>query len=141
MTFFSLNCGSCYFFFFFFFSSRRRHTRCCCVTGVQTCALPILPAGATTGPITVVTPSGSAASQESFIVDNTGPPVITGPATTIAAPGASLTITGSNFDPTPGGNRITFNLTHAPPVTATTTQIVTRIPPAGGSGRISVSTV
>src|SRR3546814_4084641 len=31
-------------FCFFFFSSRRRHTRCALVTGVQTCALPILPA-------------------------------------------------------------------------------------------------
>src|SRR3546814_10562870 len=29
--------------FYFFFSSRRRHTRCALVTGVQTCALPILP--------------------------------------------------------------------------------------------------
>src|SRR3546814_17637278 len=29
----------------FFFSSRRRHTRCALVTGVQTCALPICPAG------------------------------------------------------------------------------------------------
>src|SRR3546814_9792010 len=31
--------------FFFFFSSRRRHTRCALVTGVQTCALPILMTG------------------------------------------------------------------------------------------------
>ena len=30
------------FLFFFFFSSRRRHTRLLTVTGVQTCALPIL---------------------------------------------------------------------------------------------------
>src|SRR3546814_2925026 len=30
----------------FFFSSRRRHTRCALVTGVQTCALPILHADA-----------------------------------------------------------------------------------------------
>src|SRR3546814_7834314 len=30
----------------FFFSSRRRHTRCALVTGVQTCALPILGAAA-----------------------------------------------------------------------------------------------
>src|SRR3546814_20874298 len=29
-------------FVVFFFSSRRRHTRCALVTGVQTCALPIL---------------------------------------------------------------------------------------------------
>src|SRR3546814_16216978 len=28
--------------FLFFFSRRRRHTRCALVTGVQTCALPIL---------------------------------------------------------------------------------------------------
>src|SRR3546814_5328515 len=27
----------------FYFSSRRRHTSCALVTGVQTCALPILP--------------------------------------------------------------------------------------------------
>src|SRR3546814_1878978 len=27
---------------FFFFSSRRRHTRCALVTGVQTCALPVV---------------------------------------------------------------------------------------------------
>src|SRR3546814_9008240 len=30
----------------FFFSSRRRQTRCALVTGVQTCALPILPRAA-----------------------------------------------------------------------------------------------
>src|SRR3546814_4992296 len=36
-------CGSCEFMLLvFFFSSRRRHTRCALVTGVQTCALPIL---------------------------------------------------------------------------------------------------
>src|SRR3546814_13862396 len=32
----------CVGFYVFFFSSRRRHTRCALVTGVQTCALPIL---------------------------------------------------------------------------------------------------
>src|SRR3546814_273315 len=32
----------CMCLFIFFFSSRRRHTRCALVTGVQTCALPIL---------------------------------------------------------------------------------------------------
>src|SRR3546814_10996787 len=33
------------YFVCFFFSSRRRHTRCALVTGVQTCALPILVGG------------------------------------------------------------------------------------------------
>src|SRR3546814_7512378 len=38
----------------FFFSSRRRHTRCALVTGVQTCALPILAElGATVCPVTI----------------------------------------------------------------------------------------
>src|SRR3546814_2250114 len=35
---------------FFFFSSRRRHTRCALVTGVQTCALPILTRAARANP-------------------------------------------------------------------------------------------
>src|SRR3546814_3588127 len=39
LVFYLLLYGVC---FFFFFSSRRRHTRCALVTGVQTCALPIL---------------------------------------------------------------------------------------------------
>src|SRR3546814_9669414 len=41
------------FCWFFFVSSRRRHTRCALVTGVQTCALPILSieAGARAGMI------------------------------------------------------------------------------------------
>src|SRR3546814_5193435 len=34
----------------FFFSSRRRHTRCALVTGVQTCALPILAPSAVEAP-------------------------------------------------------------------------------------------
>src|SRR3546814_8074699 len=45
--------------FFVFFSSRRRHTRCALVTGVQTCALPILtkaPAGAG---VLLVTPAST----------------------------------------------------------------------------------
>src|SRR3546814_8494968 len=37
-----MHCFDCLYFFFFFFSSERRHTRCALVTGVQTCALPIL---------------------------------------------------------------------------------------------------
>src|SRR3546814_6042390 len=35
----------------FFFASRRRHTRCALVTGVQTCALPILRSFAEADPL------------------------------------------------------------------------------------------
>src|SRR5213082_830527 len=52
---------------FFFFSSRRRHTRLCQVTGVQTCALPILsqktsvhrPENGQPGPKTQTVPVGN----------------------------------------------------------------------------------
>src|SRR3546814_5279405 len=39
----------------FFFSSIRRHTRCALVTGVQTCALPILPGGGFVGGLIMAT--------------------------------------------------------------------------------------
>src|SRR3546814_16178018 len=39
---FRTNCCFCFSSLDFFFSSRRRHTRCALVTGVQTCALPII---------------------------------------------------------------------------------------------------
>src|SRR3546814_12874119 len=40
----------------FFFSSRRRHTRCALVTGVQTCALPILGCGPNQQPVLLELP-------------------------------------------------------------------------------------
>src|SRR3546814_11423485 len=43
----------------FFFSSRRRHTRCALVTGVQTCALPILDLPEPLGPIMACTSPAS----------------------------------------------------------------------------------
>src|SRR3546814_9521653 len=44
----------------FFFSSRRRHTRCALVTGVQTCALPILLAQVSEGDLAAIRPGNSA---------------------------------------------------------------------------------
>src|SRR3546814_8628896 len=55
--------------FFFFFSSRRRHTRCALVTGVQTCALPILhpPTGASA--IRTIDPTGRRTTKVSNDID------------------------------------------------------------------------
>src|SRR3546814_1680120 len=50
----------------FFFSSRRRHTRCALVTGVQTCALPILLAGVGQGCETDRQRRGDAPAQEAL---------------------------------------------------------------------------
>src|SRR3546814_6379782 len=50
--------SSCFFLSVFFFSSRRRHTRCALVTGVQTCALPILLAGVAGIPVGLLVDDG-----------------------------------------------------------------------------------
>src|SRR3546814_14464619 len=50
------------FFYLFFFSSRRRHTSCALVTGVQTCALPILLAAFAPIAAAPMAPAGEAAA-------------------------------------------------------------------------------
>src|SRR3546814_5462008 len=52
---------------FFFFSSRRRHTRCALVTGVQTCALPILRDVAAA--IEMLSEAGADCGEESLLRD------------------------------------------------------------------------
>ena len=58
-----------------------------------------VPVGATTGPISVTTPAGAAASSTPFIVGNPTGPTITGFSPTIGATGTAVTITGTNLDP------------------------------------------
>src|SRR3546814_6272582 len=53
-------------FVVFFFSSRRRHTRCALVTGVQTCALPILDAYSA-GNVTIVNAPGTGIADDKAI--------------------------------------------------------------------------
>src|SRR3546814_3501594 len=53
-------------FYYLFFSSRRRHTRCALVTGVQTCALPILLRLPDLGPIG----SNGLANPRDFLTPN-----------------------------------------------------------------------
>ena len=55
-----------------------------------------VPAGATTGTVSVTAPAGSAAGGP-FTVTSAGTPTITGFAPPIAPAGASVTITGTNF--------------------------------------------
>src|SRR3546814_9361298 len=67
-------CVLCFVFFcliscFFFFSSRRRHTRCALVTGVQTCALPILGVESMSAPCRARHVSRSGATHMKFFVD------------------------------------------------------------------------
>src|SRR3546814_3413541 len=65
---------------FFFFSSRRRHTRCALVTGVQTCALPILECV-----VSAADHEGQRAASRSGIPPETGASTISKPFSTAAA--------------------------------------------------------
>src|SRR3546814_6788639 len=64
----------------FFFSSRRRHTRCALVTGVQTCALPILPL-----PLTGAPPALAAVLMALGILERDGLVIAAGVVAALAA--------------------------------------------------------
>lgn len=95
------------------------------------------PAAGTSGAVTVATTAGTA----------TGPvftylqlPIIASISPTSAAAGATVTITGTNFDATVANNTVKFNGTTAAITTATTTQLVVTAPAAGTNGNVTVTT-
>jgi hypothetical protein len=94
-----------------------------------------VPTGATSGPISITVDGVSRAkSATSFTV--LVPPTFT-PAS--ASVGKTVTITGTNFDPTATNNVVTFNGTAAPVTSSTPTQIVTTVPAGATSGPIAVT--
>ncbi|MGH8702813.1 MAG: IPT/TIG domain-containing protein, partial [Burkholderiales bacterium] len=94
-----------------------------------------VPSGATTGPISVTTPTGSATSTSSFIVRR--PPQIDNFAPTIAKPGDTLTLTGVGFaEP---DITVVVNKSTAVVISAADDSLSVRVPTATG-GKISVTT-
>src|SRR6185369_8464489 len=73
-----------------------------------------VPAGASTGPITVSAPGGSAVSATSFVVTgSTSAPSIISFNPTVGTSGTAINITGSNFATIPADNRTILNATYA----------------------------
>lgn len=99
-----------------------------------------VPAGATTGPIAVTAPGGSATSTVSFVVGDLGAPTITDFTPTIGLAGTSVTITGTNFETAPQNDKTKFNTTYSSITSATSTTINTSVPASSTSGHITVST-
>ena len=100
-----------------------------------------VPAGATTGPIGVTAPGGSASSSTPFTVTATnGAPTITSFTPTIGTPGTAVSITGANFEPTPSHNSLRFNIVPAPSTSSNATNITVPVPGGGTSGRLSLAT-
>jgi YD repeat-containing protein len=111
------------------------------VSASPTRLVATVPAGATTGPITVAAPGGSATSDRPFTVGTPGAPTITSFTPTIGTPATPVTITGTNFD-VPANDRVVFNtdVRLASVNSAVSTAIQTAVPSNVGSGRISVAT-
>jgi IPT/TIG domain-containing protein/List-Bact-rpt repeat protein len=94
-----------------------------------------VPAGATTGPLTVTTPSGTATSASSFTVLTV--PAIASFSPTSGPVGTSVTINGSNFT---GATAVAFNGVSATFSVTSDSAIQTAVPAGATSGPVSVTT-
>jgi YD repeat-containing protein len=107
-----------------------------------------VPSGATSGPISVTSPSGSATSSMNFVVSSeNGPPTITGFYPTGCpqcannyGAGYSVTINGTNFSTITSQNRTKMNISLAPVTAAAATTLTATVPAVATSGRISLAT-
>ncbi|HET6978761.1 MAG TPA: IPT/TIG domain-containing protein [Pyrinomonadaceae bacterium] len=97
-----------------------------------------VPSGASTGPISVTTPSGNAVSTTSFEILQALS--ITGFTPTIGTPGTAVQISGTDFDPVAANNQLKFNITPAVAATSSPTTINTTVPANATSGHITVTT-
>jgi YD repeat-containing protein len=112
------------------------------VSATTTQIVATVPATATTGPITVTAPGGSVSTSTSFtVLADSGAPTISSFTPSSGLTGSAVTITGTNYDASPGNNRVHFNLSGAVVNSATSTTLGVTVPNTVGSGRISVTTV
>ena len=96
-----------------------------------------VPAGATTGPLSVVTSSGPAASASSFsVLSGDGAPTVTSFTPASGMANASVTITGGNFA---GVTAVTFNGVSASFTVNSLTQITASVPSGATTGPVAVS--
>ena len=103
-----------------------------------------VPVGATSGPISVSTPTGSAVSGSTFIVLGGGllpnQPTLTSFTPDNGTSGTSVQLDGTNFDPDIADNTVLFNTTAASVTNATPTTLTTTVPTNATSGRMTVIT-
>ena len=92
------------------------------------------PSGATTGPVTVTTPAGTANSGTFTIASG---PTIAAFSPTAGSIGATVIISGTNFT---GATAVAFNGTNASFVVDNDTQITTSVPSGATTGQIAVTT-
>lgn len=100
-----------------------------------------VPTGATTGKITITVGTTTATSADDFVVTaNNSVPTIIGFTPICAAPGTSVTITGTNFDTTPNATKVEIGSSVVPATVNSPTSITLIIPTGISSGNIWVVT-
>lgn len=88
------------------------------------------------GIVSVTTPGGTGTlTGFAFLV----PPTITGFTPSSGPIGTTVTITGTNFDPTPGNNLVKFNGTTAAVTSGSTTSLIVTVPGGATTGPITVT--
>ncbi len=95
-----------------------------------------VPAGATSGPISVTNPGGTGSSTSSFGVIVVAAPTVSGFSPASGAIGTGVTITGANFD---WATSVTFNSVAAAFIKVDDGQITATVPAGATSGFIAVT--
>ncbi len=101
-----------------------------------------VPAGATTGLLSVSVAGEVGSSRDSFVVDpSVGAPVIAGLSSTVLVTRDTLTVTGTGFDPQPANDQVWVNKTRAVVQSATPESLTVQVPGGLNAGRVQVETV
>jgi len=101
-----------------------------------------VPAGASTGVISVTVAGQTATSSTPFVVDDTGaPPTIIQFSPSVVAVGSTVTVTGTHLDPPTGTTKAFVAGTPASVVSASDSQLQFLVPTGAGSGYVEVQTL
>ncbi|MFC6092409.1 RHS repeat-associated core domain-containing protein [Saccharothrix lopnurensis] len=98
-----------------------------------------VPDGATSGPLEVTSPNGTA-SLDGVVVVGDDRPALTGFTPAAAAPGATVTLGVVHTDPEFANNLVRLNGVLAPVTARTDTSLTVTVPPGAASGPFSFST-
>ncbi len=109
-------------------------------TASTTVLTTTVPAGATTGTISVTVAGITATSAATFTIGTGGAPTLSSFSPAVAGYGATVTLTGTNYDTTLINNRVAFTAAIGAVATATTTSITVPVPGSAQTGPIAVST-
>jgi len=99
-----------------------------------------VPAGATTGRISVTVGGNTVSSGTDFVVVVPGVPTISSFAPSAGAAGDSVAVSGTNFDTTAGGTTVKLNGVSAGATVTGNTALSFVVPVAAASGRITATT-